>query len=141
MPDNLKANGFESAATRMAERVPTAARSDTVEETRSRLVGKPFTSVEAVYVTDEDRRLLGVVLLGDLLAAQGEQTLEHLMIADPPAVRSHVDQETVASIAVGHRLPAVPVVDESGRLLGAVPQLALMDILRREHIEDRKSVV
>jgi magnesium transporter len=42
----------------------------------------------------------------------------------------------VAGIAVRYRLGAVPIVDAQGRLEGVVPAQALIEILRREHVED-----
>ena len=42
----------------------------------------------------------------------------------------------MASIALHHGVSAMPVVDDAGRLVGVVGSTALMDILRREHVED-----
>jgi magnesium transporter len=95
-----------------------------------------YESVASVYVLDDAKRLLGVVPLSRLLAAPAEQPLAELMMADPPVVLPGEDQEGVAGRALAHRMSEIPVVDPQGRLLGAVPPLALLDILRREHIED-----
>ena len=46
------------------------------------------------------------------------------------------DPEHVASAALRHGMAAVPVVDHGGHLLGVVPPRTLMEVLRREHIED-----
>jgi magnesium transporter len=46
------------------------------------------------------------------------------------------DQEQVAGVAIQHGIAEVPVVDAQGRFLGVVPPLALIEILRREHVED-----
>lgn len=58
------------------------------------------------------------------------------MDAQPPSVHPEEDQERVATLAIRARVAAVPVVDSRGRLLGVVPPEALIEILRREHIED-----
>jgi magnesium transporter len=56
----------------------------------------------------------------------------------PARVRVHpdADQEHVASLALHHGLDRIPVVDAEGRLLGVVPPLAMLRVLRREHVED-----
>jgi Mg/Co/Ni transporter MgtE len=40
-----------------------------------------------------------------------------------------------------HRATAIPVVDEDGRLVGVVGASTLMDILRREHVQDLLSLL
>lgn len=128
--------GAETARDRMVVEVPSARPGDTVEDARHRLMGQTFASVEAVYVVDEGGRLLGMVALPALLARPGAETLGSIMTRDPPSVQPEEDQETLATLAVEHGLPSVPVVDERGRLLGAVPQVTLMAILYEEHVED-----
>ena len=54
----------------------------------------------------------------------------------PPSVRPETDQEHVATWALKHNVASVPVVSASGQLLGAVPPLALLHVLRHEHVED-----
>jgi magnesium transporter len=71
-----------------------------------------------------------------VLAAAGETAIAEIMWSDPPHARPGDDQEHVAGLAIRHRLPAVPVMDERGEFLGVVPSAALMAILRQEHIED-----
>jgi magnesium transporter len=58
------------------------------------------------------------------------------MSRDYPRTRPESDQEHAASLALHHAVDALPVVDGSGALLGAVPPQALLQVLRREHVED-----
>jgi magnesium transporter len=58
------------------------------------------------------------------------------MVRDPAAVHPDEDQERIAGLAILHKLAAVPVVGSDGRFLGVVPPQALIEILRREHVED-----
>jgi magnesium transporter len=51
-------------------------------------------------------------------------------------VHPGIDQERIASHAIRHQMSAVPVTDEDGRLLGVVPPMVLLQILRHEHVED-----
>jgi magnesium transporter len=48
----------------------------------------------------------------------------------------HHDQEHVAAEALHHGATSVAVVDEDGSLVGSVPALSLLEILRHEHVED-----
>jgi magnesium transporter len=73
--------------------------------------------------------------MAQLLAGDGARRLGELAQA-PMTVSAHMDQEEVASRAISHGVTAVPVVDDDGRLLGVVPPVVLMDVLRREHVED-----
>ncbi|NCC37473.1 MAG: hypothetical protein EOM24_36500, partial [Chloroflexia bacterium] len=57
-----------------------------------------------------------------------ERRLQEAVQTRVPHVLPDVDQERVASVALHHRLSAVPVVDRSARLLGVVPSDALMQI-------------
>jgi magnesium transporter len=51
-------------------------------------------------------------------------------------VTEDTDQERAASLALHHGVDALPVVDAGGRALGVMPSQALLQVLRREHVED-----
>jgi magnesium transporter len=131
-----KASISETAAQYLVPRVPFAFAQDSVGSTLASLPGNAFDSIEAVYVTDSQGHLWGLIRLLDLLRAPRDKTLGEVMTAQPPMVNPHEDQERVAGLAVQYGLTDVPVVDMQGRLLGVVPAQALIGILRREHIED-----
>ncbi len=125
----------ETAGHHLTAGVPRAAPEDTVRQLRARLSGQRFDSVDLVCVVDEAGLLRGVVPIGEVLAAAPDAHVVQL-VRDVPAVTADEDQERVASLALQHGVNAVPVVDHAGRLLGVVPAMALLDILRREHVED-----
>ncbi len=126
----------ESAAQHVVTGVPVAQETERVEAVVGRLAGHAFDSAEAVFVVDASRALKGAVRLVDLLRASGERSIGEL--ADPgyPRVGPHYDQEHVAAEALEHRATSVAVVDDDGRLVGVVPALSLLEILRHEHVED-----
>ncbi|MEW6613346.1 MAG: magnesium transporter [Pseudomonadota bacterium] len=126
----------ETAARHLVRRVPRARARDRAGAVLAGLAGGDYDAVDAVYVVDEDGRLQGLVRLRDLFVLPAERPLGEAMDARPPHVRPDEDQERVAVLAIRHRVAAVPVVDEGGRLLGVVPAQALIEILRREHVED-----
>lgn len=130
------ASFLETAAQHLVRRVPLARAEDAVAAVLARLPGSVFDDTDAVYVVDEDGRLRGLVRLSTLLAAHAERQLGDLMLREPPTVHPGEDQEQIALVAIRHKVGAVPVVDDAGRLLGVVPAEALIEILRREHVED-----
>jgi magnesium transporter len=126
----------ETAARHLVRRVPTASASASADAALAALRQQTFDTADAIYVVDAEGRLEGVVPLARLLSAPGSAPLAAIMVRDPPRSRPDTDQEHVAMMARRHRISSVPVVDDGGRLLGVVPALAIIDVLRREHIED-----
>jgi magnesium transporter len=125
----------ETAGWHLVERVPVAASGERVGEVLARLPGNQFDDAHSVYLLDEGRRLLGTVRLTTLLHAPPESPIVELL-ERAMAVHADMDQEHIASHALRHGLTAVPVTDADGRLLGIVPPLVLLEVLRHEHVED-----
>jgi magnesium transporter len=123
------------AAAKATARVPTAAPSDTVERIRGALAGQVFESADEVAVL-EGRRLIGIVPIESLFAAEGGVTIESVMDADPPAVGPESPQEAVARKAVKHTESSIAVVDGADEFLGFIPAHRLVEILLDEHDED-----
>ena len=98
--------------------------------------GGQFDYAGTVYVLAPTGRAVGQVPLTALLSADPECALGELMLDLEASVSLGTDQEHAASIAIEHRLAALPVVDVDGRLVGVVPPEALMEVLRAEHLED-----
>jgi magnesium transporter len=126
----------ESAGEHLVHRVPRVTADTSVAATLAGLAGCVLDAADAVYVTDAHGRLEGVVRMTALLAAPPYHAVGEIMERAPAHAAPESDQEQVALLAIRHGLSAVPVVDAAGRLLGAVPAPALLDILRREHVED-----
>jgi magnesium transporter len=118
--------------------VLTAAQEDTVADVLQRLRVAPPHALANVYVTDGAGRLVGQVPLGRLLAMPHDTRVGACAAAPSASAEPATDQEHVASLAVESSLGEVPVVGNDGTLLGIVPAPALVDILRREHIEDMR---
>ena len=89
-----------------------------------------------VYVTDEDRRLLGVVPLRRLVTCPPDTPIRELMVEDPFTVDATDDREEAAAIARKYDIMAVPVVDDNHHLLGVIPGDSLFDVLEKEATED-----
>jgi magnesium transporter len=87
-------------------------------------------------VVDRNEHLLGTLTPAELLALPGAAELGPAARRAGVHVLPGTDQEKMASIALHHGVTALPVVDETGRLVGVVGPMQLMNILRREHVED-----
>jgi magnesium transporter len=109
---------------------------ETVARLRQRVRERHLTRWELVCIVDAGQRLLGTLTGPELLALPDDALLQQAARRDHPRVAPGVDQEQMASVALHHGVGAVPVVDADGRLVGVVGAAALMDILRREHVED-----
>lgn len=109
---------------------------ETAGSVLARLAAERAPSVELVLVVDETGVLRGAVPISRLFASPADCTLGEIQDADFPRVSPDTDQERAASLALHHRVDALPVVDAGGRALGVMPAQALLQVLRREHVED-----
>jgi magnesium transporter len=72
------------------------------------------------FVTDEQEKLLGVVVMRDMLLAQGNQRLEEIMLTNPFYLRPEMSlTEAMRAVLVRH-YPVYPVCEKAGRLIGLV---------------------
>jgi len=102
-------------------------------------VRKNMQNVETVYyiyVLDPLKRLIGVVSLRDLLAGEDDDLVQNVMVKEVISVYQDTDQEEAAKILETYDLLALPVVDESQRLLGIVTFDDIIDVIREEQTED-----
>jgi magnesium transporter len=116
--------------------VPTAKPADTIADVIASLPGRRFDTVDSVYVIDDSQALVGAVPLVVVFAAARDAPIAASMQRNPPSVRSDLDREDAASLAIRENLATLPVVDDHGHFLGAFPSRALMGVLREEHLED-----
>lgn len=93
-------------------------------------------TVYYAYVVDAGHKLVGVVSLRDLLLARSLQTVAEIMETDPVTIRVDGEQEEAATLIARYDLLALPVVDESGRMVGIVTQDDAMDVAEEEATED-----
>lgn len=107
-----------------------------VREVLARLADEKPACLELVLATDEHGRLLGAAPLARVVALGADEPLDKALERDFPHVRPNTDQEHAASLALHHGVDALPVVDAEGCVLGVMPAQAIMQVLRREHVED-----
>ena len=103
---------------------------------RIRKVGLERETVYTCYVTDQNRRLEGVVTILELLIASTEETIGALMNRDVIHFNTHDDREAVARAFDKYDFLAFPVADGEGRLVGIVTVDDAMEVLVEEDTED-----
>ena len=123
------------AAEYATERVPVARRDERVGEVRRQLVGREFRCAEDLVVL-EAGRLVGLVSIERLLAADANANVEEIMDPDPPTVAPDTDQERAARGMVDRHECSLAVVDADGRFLGLIPPYRMLRVLLDEHEED-----
>ncbi|MCP4370222.1 MAG: magnesium transporter [Deltaproteobacteria bacterium] len=89
-----------------------------------------------LYVVDEYGKLTGVSSLRQLVVVPPEKPLKDFMTTDVFSAQTDMDQEEVAKIVARYDILAVPVVDETNRLVGIVTVDDVIDIFRQEATED-----
>jgi magnesium transporter len=108
-------------------------------------VGEAITALQSsrdvemvfyLYVVDARRHLVGVVSLRRLLLVSPETPLKRIMTSDPISARVDMDQEEVARLVASYNLLAIPVVEESNKLVGIITVDDVIDVIKDEATED-----
>ncbi|MBR7092967.1 MAG: magnesium transporter [Clostridia bacterium] len=102
---------------------------------RLRKVGVDKETIYTCYVT-QDRELIGLVSVKDLLLASDDTILEDIMETNVIYVDAYEDKETVANIFSKYDFIALPVVDKERRLVGIITVDDAMDVMQQEATED-----
>lgn len=128
----------DSAGGIMKTEVATAITSDTVREVIDsiRRHADDYHDIHSVFVTDEQRRLKGLVPLRALLLWDDDTPLERFMEAETIAVEVDMDQEEVARVFEKYDLVTVPVLDALGRIVGVITVDDIVDVIAEEATED-----
>lgn len=90
----------------------------------------------SVFVVDPRNKLLGIVPLRDLLTAPRDTFLKQIMKNTVAAVTPETDQEAAAQLVKKYDLAVLPVVDNSGRLVGRITADDVIDVIDEETSED-----
>jgi magnesium transporter len=126
---------LEVAAEHATLRVPVAAPLQSAGDVRDALVGKTYDCVDDIAVLDGPR-LVGIVPIERLLAADADALIEDVMVRNPPVVAPGADQEHVAWNMVHRDQSSVAVVHADGTFAGLIPPHRMIAVLLAEHDED-----
>lgn len=90
----------------------------------------------AIYATDPEGRVKGVMSLHELLAAPEGALVREVAWEEVVTVPPTADREEVAQLTQNYDLVVLPVVDSDHRILGVVTVDDVIDALVEEHTED-----
>ncbi|MGH7680167.1 MAG: magnesium transporter [Gemmatimonadaceae bacterium] len=90
----------------------------------------------AIYATHADGRLAGVLSLRELLAAQPGAKISDIAWTEVASVSPQADRQEVAQTTAKYDLVAVPVVSESGHVMGVVTVDDVIDAIQEVQTED-----
>jgi len=90
----------------------------------------------AIYATDNEGRLAGVLSLRELLAAMPGATIADVAWTEVVSVSPSADRQEVARLTANYDLIAVPVVSESNHIMGVVTVDDVIDAIEEVQTED-----
>jgi magnesium transporter len=110
----------------------------TVAEALSQLrrIAPDRETIYNVFVTDAERKLIGVIPLKNLFILPSLAKVKDVMKSDVKSVSVGDDVEDVARVVRDYDLVSVPAVDESDRLVGIVTVDDVFDVFEEEATED-----
>jgi len=73
-----------------------------------------------LYIVDPAGKLLGLVVMREMLLAAHEDTLESIMLREPFALVADMPLEEALRQALQKHFPVYPVVDAAGKLIGLI---------------------
>jgi len=134
---NLMRYGANTAGGLMDPDVPRFFADETVARTLERVRAlAEGRRLFYLYVVDDRSHLLGIVSLWQLVSANAERTLREILSGEVVTVRAETPEEEVARVFARYDLLMLPVVDEDGRLAGAIGVDDVLDVVEESATED-----
>jgi len=90
----------------------------------------------ALYATDTQSRVSGVLSIRELLAAAPGAKIADIAWTEVVSVSPSADREEVARQIANYDLVAIPVVSESGHIMGVITVDDVIDAIQEEQTED-----
>ncbi|MGH7544921.1 MAG: magnesium transporter [Gemmatimonadota bacterium] len=122
----------------MSPRVATVSQELRVRDAARRLreLAARHFPVDYVYVVDHENRLVGVLMMRELVLQDPNTPVEQVMVRDVFAVPVDMPLRDLIDKLKEKRFLALPVVDSDGRLLGVVKAQDLLSSLEQESYSD-----
>ena len=89
-----------------------------------------------IFAVDGEDHPVGAVSLSRLLSTRRQVPVAEVMEEDMHVINVATDQEDVAFLFRQRDLVSAPVVDDSGKLVGAITVDDVVDVIHEEHEED-----
>jgi magnesium transporter len=90
----------------------------------------------AVYVVDDNEKLIGMLSLKKLIVSHPLARVEEIFDGDIISVKTSASSEEVAELIQKYDLVVLPVVDQLGRLVGRITIDDVVDVMREEAEKD-----
>lgn len=128
----------DSAGSIMTTEYVSLSSSMTVEEAfdKIRRIGVNKETIYTCYVTDNKKKLIGVITVRDMLLAEKKELIENIMETSAISANTLEDKEIVAQRFSDYDLLALPVIDKEGCLVGIVTVDDAVDVIQDEATED-----
>ena len=101
-----------------------------------RRAGQDLEEIQDIYLVDNRGVLTGVISIFQLLRLELHTPVVEGANMDPLYVTPEMDQEGVARLFRKHRLHSLPVVDDTGRILGQITSDDILGVMEEEATED-----
>ncbi|MCK4916687.1 MAG: magnesium transporter [Candidatus Omnitrophica bacterium] len=108
--------------------------------THIRKVGIEKETIYHCYVSDTEKKLIGIVSLRKLVLASFQTKVVDIMYKEVIKVNVFSDKEEAANVFKRYDLIVLPVVDSNDKLLGIVTFDDLVDVLEDEATEDFEKI-
>ncbi len=106
-----------------------------------RIMAPDRETIYYTYVLDNERKLVGVASLRELILARADSAVHDIMKTGVLSVRADQDREEAVEIIARYNLLALPVVDDQNRLVGIITHDDALDVLQNEHTEDMEKIM
>ena len=114
----------------------------TVEESLAKMRRQAFDkeTIYTCYVTDDEKKLLGIVTAKDLILHEPTDKIETFMHENIVSAHTHTDKEEVSNMLSDYDLLAIPIVDSENRINGIVTIDDAIDVIQEEASEDMSKI-
>lgn len=115
--------------------IPTAGPEDTVGFVMDQLRTETYTDSAQVLILETNKKVYGHLLTAELFKHGLNEKLKNLV---QPCAKVHLTEglKSATRLSLHSKSTFLTVVDEGDCFLGLIPSSALMEILRKEHIDD-----
>lgn len=94
-------------------------------------------SIYSVFLVDKQKKLVGLLSLGDIILADPQEQLIKLLESEQiTSIKTSASREEVVYMVKKFDLVALPVVDENDRLVGIITHDDVIDVIEQERTED-----
>ncbi|MGI6621377.1 MAG: magnesium transporter [Bacillota bacterium] len=101
-----------------------------------RKVGSKATVTNYIYVVDGQGRLVGVTSLKEVLLSDPRTLVSDIMYTKVVSVPVEAHQQEAAKLVSSYDFVALPVTDNTGRLVGVIAVDDILDVIEEEDTED-----